>query len=326
MHQRAASAYGNIKTFDYDPVASLTLSSLANKHRRWAEYCHQKNNELGKDVQAQSNETRNPGGDSSMPGESQPVPGQSNDDETEFEDFWQYMQRWLANSTAFTRPTLPSGNREAGARSALGDQVAGPGIMESFYLVGANPEQSASIYGVPAPKMAAAPLQVLDEVDESDEESQVNKSPVVAGPSAGGAASGDADIISSLEAENKELRKQLILQSERIRVLESAAQENNMLKSSILNFREEFHRHANVATLPRILEQSASPRRIQTPPAGAAVDSQVRQLELQMEVLQLENTKQVSTLASDILLSPNWQSRAQCADSLLLSTMTLLNF
>ncbi|KAJ2493223.1 hypothetical protein IWW37_000686 [Coemansia sp. RSA 2050] len=299
-HQHAASAYSNIETFDYDPIATLTLSSLANKHRRWAEFCHQKNSELGKDLQAQSNETPNLDGDSSTSGENQLRYGQSNDDETEFEDFWQYMQRWLANPTAFTRPTLPSGNREAGARSALGDQEAGPSIMESFYLVGANPEQSASIYGVAAPKTAAAPLQVLEEVDESDEGSKGSKAPVVADLSPGGAASSDTSMrgtLGHLEAENKELRKQLMLQSERIRKLESAAQENNMLKSSILSFREEFHRHANVVTLPRILEQGSSPRHAQTPPTSAAIDSQVRQLESQVELLQLENTKQRALVA-----------------------------
>ncbi|KAJ2056837.1 hypothetical protein GGI17_005971 [Coemansia sp. S146] len=295
MHQRAASAYNNINSFDYDPVATLTLSSLVNKHRRWAEYCEQRSETLGSEAQNQSHAACDLDSDARLSGADQLRRGQSNDDEHEFEDFWQYMQRWLANPAAFTRPTLPSGNRSTGAGSALGGQVAGPSIMESFYLVGPNPEQSASIYGSATPKVVAAPLQVLDEVDESDEEGAGSKLSVLAAPSPGGVTRSDTgknSHLGRLEAENKELRKQLRLQSERIRILESAAQENNMLKSSILSFREEFHRHANVATLPRIREQSSSPRRVQTPPTDVAVDSQVRRLESQLELLQLENSKQ----------------------------------
>ncbi|KAJ2014968.1 hypothetical protein GGI03_002823 [Coemansia sp. RSA 2337] len=296
MHQRAASAYNNIKSFDYDPVATLTLSSLVNKHRRWAEYCEQKSEALGSGAQDQSHAASDLDSDARPAGADPLKRDQSNDDEHGFEDFWHYMQCWLANPAAFTRPTLPSSNRDAGAGSTLGSQVAGPSIMESFYLVGPNPEQSASIYGSATPKTVAAPLQVLDEVDEADEEGAGNTLSVLAAPSPGGATRNDADKsthLDRLEAENKKLRKQLRLQSERIRILESAAQENNMLKSSILSFREEFHRHANVTTLPRIMEQSSSPRRVQTPPTDVAANSQVRQLESQLELLQLENSKQV---------------------------------
>ncbi|KAJ2833318.1 hypothetical protein FBU31_001926, partial [Coemansia sp. 'formosensis'] len=170
VHRRAAIAYSDIKTFDYDPVATLSLFSLVNKHRRWAEYCDQKSEVLNTAAQSQSYEADDLESDSRTSGADQLRRSQNNNDEHEFEDFWQYMQRWLANPTAFTRPTLPSSSRGARIGSSLGDQIAGPNITESFYLVGSNPEQSASIYGAATAKAMATPLQALDEVDEPDEE------------------------------------------------------------------------------------------------------------------------------------------------------------
>ncbi|KAJ2447705.1 hypothetical protein GGF42_005370 [Coemansia sp. RSA 2424] len=318
MHRLAASSYNNIRSFDYDPVATLTLASLVNKHQRWAEHCEQKSEQL---ANAQSTVAQHgPDNHEKLPAE---VPsqhndsdmlkrGQSSDDEHEFEDFWQYMQRWLANPAAFTRPTLPSGSRDAGVGSDPGGHGPGPSIMESFYLVGSNPEQSASVYGAGAsmprtvtPKAAAAgTLQVLNEVDEPDEGAAASIPSVLAATSAGVSADTPSSepnkdsMLERLMAENEELRRQLRRQSERVRTLESAAQENNMLKSSILSFREEFHRHANVVALPRILEQSSSPRRVQTPPTDVAVtDSHIQQLESQLQLLQLENSKQKTQVA-----------------------------
>ncbi|KAJ2743687.1 hypothetical protein GGI20_003545 [Coemansia sp. BCRC 34301] len=315
VHRQAASSYNDVGSFDFDPVATLTLASLVNKHVRWAEHCEQKSEQITSSAQNQPIVAQQDPHGSAMVSAEAPSKhnnpdtlkrAQNSDNEHEFEDFWQYMQRWLADPTAFTRPTLPSSSRDVGASAGLESQGPGPSIMESFYLVGSNPDQSASIYGataaiprVVAPKTESAPLHALSEVNEPDDDS-ISKDTVLAAASPGVPASGTgADLnkdvlLAQLTAENNDLRRQLRRQSERIRALESAARENNMLKSSILSFREEFHRHANVVTLPRILEHSSSPRRVQTPPTDAVDESQVRQLELQLQQLQLENTKQVS--------------------------------
>ncbi|KAJ2302279.1 hypothetical protein H4S02_010438 [Coemansia sp. RSA 2611] len=66
-----------------------------------------------------------------------------------------------------------------------------------------------------------------------------------------------------------------------------------MLKSSIFNFREEFHRHANAVSLPRFHESGPSSRRDHRLAAdSAASTAQIRQLEAEVQRLELENAKQ----------------------------------
>ncbi|KAJ2003050.1 hypothetical protein GGI04_003109 [Coemansia thaxteri] len=324
-HRSAAQAYNHVESFDYDPVASVALSSLVHKHGRRSEYCERQSERQSSDTRSaghapsqtyDTDDNVNPpfAGQAPRAATNQSKHTQSDRSDREFEDFWQYMQSWLANPTAFTRPTIPSGSRAPEVGLTLGGQASGRSIMDSFYLVGPNPEQSASIYGLAAaPSRTATPvvatqLQVLNEADEDSEEvdgiarsEQGNSLPTTLSRQVPSEAfSGSQQQL--LEAENHALRKQLVQLSERICVLESAAQENNMLKSSILNFREEFHRHANVVSLPRILEQNLGPQRGQITPADrvASSDDQVRQLESQLQLLQLENAKQVSKIVGHL--------------------------
>ncbi|KAJ2719523.1 hypothetical protein GGI07_005158 [Coemansia sp. Benny D115] len=325
-HRGASKAYMEITQFDFDPVAKLSLSALGNKHMRWAEHCER---EL--ELQRSPSMPSASRGSTTFPPGSEgiklPDTGLSNrlsasslrdrksdKEEREFEDFWRYMQNWLADPAAFTRPLLPSGQSMDSQNTGSGSgafKCASPppqGIMESFYLVGPNPDLGASVY---APVSAATtpkpvtPLHVLQEEDEPDEASlAAEEATAKAAEAIGGFSSTDAahevgrgnsETLVALMDENQKLRMLVRHLNERIRTLESAAQENNMLKSSILNFREEFHRHANVVALPRMYEQSPVYRRSQTPPTkepSAASDVLIRQLQSQLESLALENSKQ----------------------------------
>ncbi|KAJ2400840.1 hypothetical protein GGI23_001781 [Coemansia sp. RSA 2559] len=160
--------------------------------------------------------------------------------------------------------------------------------MESFYLVGANPDQSASIYGtVAATPRTASPLHTLHEVDEETPPppQEINRD---------GHESNKESTNESLQSENQRLQRLLFHMNERIRTLESAAQENTILKSSIHSFREEFHRHANIGSMPRINKHSPGLRHgsLLISNANAINDEYVRQLEQQVHLLQQENAKQ----------------------------------
>ncbi|KAJ1989661.1 hypothetical protein GGI25_004625 [Coemansia spiralis] len=319
-HRLAAAAYKSIDTFDFDPVATLTLASLANRHIRWAEYCERED----------ENEARCIASNAVAPTEQQdsnlgtleeaeastqaagPANGDNEKEEREFEDFWQYMQNWLANPAAFTRPPLTSTkNSRGGSRNNWGVDAGAPSrsIMESFYLVGSNPEQNASIYGpVAATPRTMSPMQTLGEIDESKNEGDqhnlakisepiaaIKTEPETNSSSSAGAQNGDKTA-NALHAENRKLRKLLLHMHERVRTLETAAQENTMLKSSIHSFREEFHRHANAVSMPRIHEHvPVLPRRVDAPSVAGATsagDVHLHQLEQQVQLLQLENAKQ----------------------------------
>ncbi|KAJ2339433.1 hypothetical protein GGF43_006647, partial [Coemansia sp. RSA 2618] len=232
---------------------------------RWAESCRREGDRHDRNESIGTHELNSlPGDSSGQPPAAARSPdanadtdkGDGDKNEGEFEDFWQYMQNWLANPTAFTRPTVMPGSHGVEASPST------HGIMESFYLVGSNPDQSASIHTTAAttPK-AASPLPVINEDEE-----------LPASPSGN----------DKLAIENQRLAKLAQHLNERIRTLESAAHENSMLKSSIFNFREEFHRHANVVSLPRFHEAGPSSRREPRATAdSAASDAQIRQLELE---------------------------------------------
>ncbi|KAJ1965351.1 hypothetical protein GGI12_000829 [Dipsacomyces acuminosporus] len=342
LHRQAAEAYRNITEFDFDPVATLTISSLSNKHARWAEFCERES----KRKQSSDTDAREPTSDESMRSKTSDSAkdattavadkdspdnmatavaaeaaaadnSSSAQDEREFEDFWQYMQNWLANPAAFTRPTVPSGSRGAG-NSDLDAKASTHSVMESFYFVGPNPEQSSSIYAPAAatPK-TTSPLQTLDEADEDGLDSQagiagtsVQEHASTAQSDGNNPAKPDVSTAALLE-ENQKLRELVMHLREQIRTLESAAYENSMLKSSILNFREEFHRHANVVSLPRIHEHAPTPRRTMAPHsplspliaeasasnATVAANVQLQQLESRLQELQIENTKQKAQIA-----------------------------
>ncbi|KAJ1900038.1 hypothetical protein LPJ66_001727 [Kickxella alabastrina] len=331
-YRRAAEIYRSITLFDHDPVAMLSLTTLVNKHVRWAEHCER---ELGRQglrgIPASKTDLtfqmeRDAAGDSgaALPaGEglyesisaAADFARQSQNEESEFEGFWQYMQNWLADPVAFTRPLLPSGQRiletRAGTNNDTHTSSSPPhGIMESFYFVGSNPEQGASMYGhtlaASTPKVAT-PLQAVEEVEEpGGEPTLTDNVSAVATELVGTITSAEElrDVsdttntnarLDALLEENQRLRSLARHLNERIRTLESAAQENNMLKSSILNFREEFHRHANAVSLPRKYEPAPVYRRVQTPPAsGAAAANElvIRQLKSQLDTLSLDNSKQ----------------------------------
>lgn len=310
VHRQAAQAYKEVDTFEYDPVATLALSSLVQKHIRWASDCtHEQDRRLlFKEKFVNGGESTDPSKEDILTEQKTRAEVGDNDqqsEEKEFEDFWQYMQNWLANPTAFTRPSLPSQSHTVttpGGLPADSRNSSARSIMESFYLVGSDPEHSSSVYGLPAtatPK-SITPLQVLEEVDEEDGDEQQNS-----GDDEGGSRSKEA-----LLAENQRLKTIVQLLTERIRTLESAAQENSMLKNSIHNFREEFHRHANVVSLPRFHELAPGSRRIGStmlPTHGSGVNrlasdpQAVRLLESQMQSLQLENSKQVSCVAASAM-------------------------
>ncbi|KAJ1850031.1 hypothetical protein LPJ70_000070 [Coemansia sp. RSA 2708] len=291
MHDEAAKAYRGIDMFAFDPVATLTLSSLGNRHMRWAESCRREvdryNGQSANDARASiaaahgSNEQA-PVAQvpevSSDPNHSQNE--HSERSEREFEDFWQYMQNWLADPAAFTRPSVtPGGMRGGPGGWGVEASPSAQNIMESFYLVGSNPDQSVSIHTTAAttPK-AASPLHAINEEDEEALETPASDDKLV--------------------AENQRLMRLAQCLNERIRTLESAAHENSMLKSSIFNFREEFHRHANAVSLPRFHESGPSSRRDHRLAAdSAASTAQIRQLEAEVQRLELENAKQVSISA-----------------------------
>ncbi|KAI8324989.1 hypothetical protein GQ54DRAFT_270290 [Martensiomyces pterosporus] len=312
LHRQASEAYRKVDDFEFDPVATLTISSLTNKHARWAEYCEREGErqQNSSDAGEPSSTTGGPPKDSRVAAADKVAPnssttdtaarGSSAQEEREFEDFWQYMQNWLANPAAFTRPTVPPSGRSVGNKE-LDASASTRSVMESFYFVGPNPEQSSSMYASAAatPK-TMSPLQVLDEVDEtSDAEQLPPQTNTVESLAPPAGVDKHSASMAALLAENQRLRDLVMHLRERVRTLESAAQENSMLKSSILNFREEFHRHANAVSLPRVHEQGPSPRRAMAPPAthAAATDAQVRQLESQLQVLQIENSKQKAQMA-----------------------------
>ncbi|KAJ1940102.1 hypothetical protein EC988_007129, partial [Linderina pennispora] len=152
----------------------------------------------------------------------------------------------------------------------------------------ANPDQTASVYAsVAGSPKGMSPLPALAEDDEEAESQPAAHSGSQADPAH------VLEVNKALLAENQKLRDIVGALQDRIALLESAAQENNMLKSSILNFREEFHKHANAVSLPRIHEHSPIARRMmathQSPPAA---EVQIRQLEAQLQSMQLENSKQ----------------------------------
>ncbi|KAJ2563957.1 hypothetical protein IW140_005919 [Coemansia sp. RSA 1813] len=316
-HRQAAEAYRNVSNFRFDPVATLTLTSLANKHTRWAEYCKREHERQLKVSESnlfapteQPEDSENPLVEVTL----DTAVGNDEKEDREFEEFWRYMQDWLANPTAFT-PSSMTPSRKSGGSVAWGVDVGGASrnIMESFYLVGANPDQSASVYGtVAATPRTSSPLNTLNEMDEEippqesnnvlqqtmDSESTPKSAHVSSSRHASASRIGiDSNTESANEAlrlENQRLQRLLLHMNERIRTLESAAQENTMLKSSIHSFREEFHRHANIGAMPRISKQSPGLRHGALLGSNANIknDEYVHQLEQQVQMLQLENTKQ----------------------------------
>ncbi|KAJ2517537.1 hypothetical protein GGI11_001950 [Coemansia sp. RSA 2049] len=322
-HREAANAYRSVVDFEFDPVATLTLTSLTNKHIRWAEYCKrekERQSELPESkVFAQTRQSSEI--DSALVEEAPLDTAARNDgkEDHEFEEFWRYMQNWLANPTAFTGTGSSSApSRRSGNITALGADAGGTprNVMESFYLVGANPDQSASIYGtVAASPRAASPLTTLNEADEDSppHESSVviqdrhNMNPastraqvLSSGYNSGGQTNSEVSkerANEALRSENQRLQKLVLVMNERIRTLETAAQENTMLKSSIHSFREEFHRHAGMGAAPRISKNTPGLVRHGAPlypSANSSNDEYVRRLEQQIQVLQSENTKQKS--------------------------------
>ncbi|KAJ1936639.1 hypothetical protein FBU59_004990, partial [Linderina macrospora] len=261
LHRQAAHAYRAIEDYGFDPVATLTLSSLINKHARWAEYCERESERSNTDTIDSDRQSLATDVPASPTGAGSPqtealraddgVRQRHDTEEQDFEDFWQYMQNWLANPTAFTRPVKPPGSHGAGTASGDYQAAANRSVMESFYLVGANPDQSASVYAsVAGSPKGMSPLPALAEDDEEPDIQPDTRSSPVANPAH------VLEMNKALLAENQKLREIVAALQDRIASLESAAQENNMLKSSILNFREEFHKHANAVSLPRIHEQS----------------------------------------------------------------------
>ncbi|KAJ2161490.1 hypothetical protein GGF46_001429 [Coemansia sp. RSA 552] len=315
-HEEAAAAYRAIDMFDFDPVATMTLSSLANRHARWAENCRrERDRPSGQGVEGASDskapvsraDILEKDGEWSRDRPALAADRQSERSEREFEDFWQYMQDWLANPAAFTRPSVTPGGRGAGSWNVEAPAAA-HSIMESFYLVGLDPEQGTSMHpSTTATPKGASPLQRVDEADES-QDAEISA-----------ARDGDTPepnrTNQALVAENQRLLKLVQHLNERIRTLESAAQENSMLKSSIFNFREEFHRHANAATLPRIHESGPGTRHGQgTPATDPSANAQARQLGAELQALQLENAKQEMLVATlSILALGVW---AGCVPSL----------
>ncbi|KAJ2233128.1 hypothetical protein IWW45_004435 [Coemansia sp. RSA 485] len=334
-YRQAAEAFRGIAAFDFDPVSVLSLTTLANKHVRWAEYCeleHERRGAAGSPPATHSDDSAQAASTRKLPYAAQAketekaaapsfstrASGQKENEEREFENFWRYMQNWLSDPAAFTRPMLPQGRRGAFTPSA--DETHGAlrssspprGIMESFYLVGPNPDQGTSVYASvssAATPVAMTPLQALNEVDEVDEaddrqqvevqrataaaENAINEMPYQ--ETARKPEQKDGCDIEALKEENRNLHVLVRHLNEKIRTLESAAQENNMLKSSILNFREEFHRHANAVTMPRLYDQGTVFRRSQTPSASgtpAASEALVKQLQSQLEAMSLESAKQ----------------------------------
>ncbi|KAJ2612900.1 hypothetical protein H4S08_002490 [Coemansia sp. RSA 1365] len=305
-HAKAAEAYRDVDIFAFDPVATLTLSSLSNRHMRWAESCSREDERCDNRGAAKVNhgasgpsherdvEHHDENGIEKAPGI---LHGRNEGNESEFEDFWQYMQSWLANPTAFTRPMITHNSqntRNWDAEAAPSSQS----IAESFYFVGLDPDQSASMHiSAAATPKTHSPLQVLEELNESEEAEEVAASTKQTVPVSDNridrAASDSSE--SALAAENQRLIQLVQHLNERVRTLESAAQENSMLKSSIFNFREEFHRHANAVSLPWAHETVPSPHRDKgtgVMSASTAADVRVRQLEAELEKAHLENSKQ----------------------------------
>ncbi|KAJ2797688.1 hypothetical protein H4R20_005094, partial [Coemansia guatemalensis] len=305
-HAKAAEAYREIDTFAFDPVATLTLSSLSNRHMRWAESCKRENERCdnrsapkahaGVNVSLRENDVVEH--DKSGSGGGADIShGRNEGSESEFEDFWQYMQSWLANPTAFTRPMITHNSNNAGDWSAEAAPSA-HSIAESFYFVGSDPDQSASMHvsAAATPKIHS-PLQALEELDESEEagaEAASARQATSAPDNRTDDIAGDGPE-AALAAENQRLTRLVQHLGERVRTLESAAQENSMLKSSIFNFREEFHRHANAVSLPWAHEAAPSPRRDRGTgiiPSPTSADMRIRQLEAELEKAHVENSKQ----------------------------------
>ncbi|KAJ2547505.1 hypothetical protein EV175_005197 [Coemansia sp. RSA 1933] len=314
-HRQAAEAYRNVDIFGFDPVATLTLTSLANKHVRWAEHCKLEHERQAKSPESVTSAFAEQQDNTSTPAPLDAAAGSDEKEDHEFEEFWRYMQNWLANPTAFTPTSATPTRKDGGNAATWGADVGGTSrnIMESFYLVGANPDQSASIYGtVEATPRTASPLHTLSEADEEtlvppQDITNVLQSIASSARNIGSRhdsvdrtspKTNTTDGNDALRLENQRLQKLLLHMNERIHTLESAAQENTMLKSSILNFREEFHRHANIGAIPRINKQSPGLRhgalRRSNVNIANSNDEYVRQLEQQVQMLQLENTKQAS--------------------------------
>ncbi|KAJ1735900.1 hypothetical protein LPJ61_000273 [Coemansia biformis] len=177
--------------------------------------------------------------------------------------------------------------------------------MESFYLVGPNPEQS-TVFQQPASDapVAALPAQAPEEpggprraiLATEDRATAHSQSPPAA-PGEGLTSATDHSH-ATLVSENKRLVRLVQTLTERIRTLESAAHENSMLKSSIFNFREEFQRHANAVTLPVIHEaEHETQLEAEATAASPAAEAQVRLLEEELQKAQLEGAKQRAQVA-----------------------------
>ncbi|KAJ2768061.1 hypothetical protein IWQ57_003694 [Coemansia nantahalensis] len=296
-HAEAAELYRSIDTLSFDPVAVLTLTSLANRHVRWAESCRRETKREGlaypnpRASVAPASSGDGDAGDAG-PGGAQPgTPGgRAKGDGPEFEDFWQYMQNWLANPAAFTRPTVTPSSHGMDVLSSA------HGVMESFYLVGPDPEQSAIIQTTASTtQRPSSPRGQPDGAGQTEPEAAVgtpehNQAPLA--PADGASAAVADRVQSTLAAENRRLVRLAQTLSERVRTLESAAHENSMLKSSIFNFREEFQRHANAVTLPAIREAEA-----ETAAAASTAEERIRFLEEELQKAQQESAKQKAQVA-----------------------------
>ncbi|KAJ1679064.1 hypothetical protein EV182_002798 [Spiromyces aspiralis] len=107
-----------------------------------------------------------------------------------------------------------------------------------------------------------------------------------------------------LARENERLKDVIKTLQARIHALETAAQENNMLKSSIINLREEFNKHAGLAPLGRANSCWPMSRAVSTTgrtglgqqPADKDKrhEEQVEELQARVARLSMENRRQAS--------------------------------
>ncbi|KAJ1859454.1 hypothetical protein LPJ73_001796 [Coemansia sp. RSA 2703] len=316
-HRQAATAYRSVTSLDFDPVSVLSLSTLANKHTRWAEYCELQHargiTHTFSAEQISSDETKDVPGDSIHREDdtltTTPAFNKIDDkaNEHEFEDFWRYMQNWLSNPTAYTQPAIPPSTRSGTMlRPDNNADMLSPsqGFMDSFYIVESNDQGAASLNAGDSKSDAqhiASLMSGLGELDQPVGKAVANNATIDMGSPADATCKKDDDDdsnkkVSLLLDENKQLKMLVKHLNERIRTLESAAQENNMLKSSILNFREEFHRHANAVT--HKIGEPADYRHLQAPLYENASKSEalIKQLQMQLESMAIDNEKQVSKI------------------------------
>ncbi|KAJ1914210.1 hypothetical protein H4219_004893 [Mycoemilia scoparia] len=321
-YKQAADAFDGLISKCNDYVVATTLQEMRNKYLRKSKTCFynaktlsdkMRDEKLSKEQQLQqqqqqqqqslaaSQDTKESGDGEEGLSKSQNVDSSSsinsaNNSDQAFEQFWNYVNEWVSNPVAFTSAPLDSNAFSGPGGFNKNSQFDAKSALESFYIVplSGNLDQSRmGTLGPLIPSIPASPLPALRESGLLDQDMAMS-------PNLDVKETETQNNNTNLEDENKRLKELVNSLASRVNYLEKAAQESNVLRSSILNLQEEFSKHAGLSPAHRNMSTqwpiSRTPSSMGRPGGTTErekrLEDQIYGLQEQNERLMAENKRQ----------------------------------